>query len=425
MANVFSAKCSLPYEALAGWRRPLSAGLLATQTLAASTPDDAVVHKWRILRALTLAKGRLGLSDRALNVLDALLTFHPETALTPGAGLTVFPSNRELALRARGPALKTLQRALAQLMEAGLIIRRDSPNGKRYARRGQGGEIAQAFGFDLTPLIARAAEIEAVAAEVEGEMRHIALLRERITLHRRDIAKTIAMAVEAGAPGDWHGFMVRHQALSGRLRRTEPMADLEPLAADLNALHVELAKCLEEFLKTHNMTCSDRQDGSDIQNSNTEPLESEPCFRESWGQGSSKLSEADRPPYSKAGQGSASPPKPQAYPLGMVIDACPDLNDWAKSGSIGGWSEFVTAAGTARSALGISPSAYEDARDVMGEIPAAIVVAAILQKGESVRSPGSYLRGLTEKARGGDFSLGPMLMALLRAKVRSGERKRA
>jgi replication initiation protein RepC len=406
-------------------RRPLSAGLIATQTLAASTPDDAVVHKWRILRALTLAKGRLGLSDRALNVLDALLTFHPETALTPGAGLTVFPSNRELALRARGPALKTLQRALAQLMETGLIIRRDSPNGKRYARRGQGGEIAHAFGFDLTPLIARAAEIEAVAAEVEGEMRHITLLRERITLHRRDIAKTIAMALDADAPGDWQGFMARHQALSGRLRRTEPMADLEPLAADLHALHVEVAKCLEGFFKTHNMTCNDRQDGSDIQNSNTEPLESEPCFRKSWEQGSSEPSEADRSPLSKAGPGSAPPAKPQAYPLGMVIDACPDLIDWAKSGSIGGWSEFVSAAGTARSALGISPSAYEDARDVMGEIPTAIVVAAILQKGESVRSPGSYLRGLTEKARVGDFSLGPMLMALLRAKVRSGERKRA
>jgi replication initiation protein RepC len=406
-------------------RRPLSAGLLATQTLAASTPDDAVVHKWRILRALTLAKGRLGLSDRALNVLDALLTFHPETALTPGAALTVFPSNRELALRARGPALKTLQRALAQLMEAGVIIRRDSPNGKRYARRGHGGEIAHAFGFDLTPLIARASEIEAVAAEVEGELRHIALLRERITLHRRDIAKTIAMAVEAGAPGEWHGFMVRHQALSGRLRRMEPMAALEPLAADLHALHIEVAKCLEGFLKTQNMTRSDRQDGTDIQNSNTEPSESEPCFQGSWGQGTSEPSKADRSPSSKAGQESASPPKPQAYPLGMVIDACPDLIDWAKSGSISGWSEFVVAAGTARSALGISPSAYEDARDVMGEIPAAIVVAAILQKGESVRSPGSYLRGLTEKARGGDFSLGPMLMALLRSKVRSGERKRA
>ena len=108
-----------------------------------------------------------------------------------------------------------------------------------------------------------------------------------------------------------------------------------------------------------------------------------------------------------------------------MLDACPDLIDWAKGGGVSGWPEFVATAGTVRSALGISPSAYEDARSVMGEIPAAIVVAAILQKGESVRSPGSYLRGLTEKARAGEFSLGPMLMALLRAKVRSGERKRA
>jgi replication initiation protein RepC len=406
-------------------RRPLSAGLLATQTLAASTPDDAVVHKWRILRALTLAKGRLGLSDRALTVLDALLTFHPETALTPGPGLTVFPSNRELALRARGPALKTLQRALAQLMEAGLIIRRDSPNGKRYARRGQGGEIAQAFGFDLTPLIARAAEIEGVAAEVEAELRQIALLRERITLHRRDIAKTIAMALEAHAPGDWQGFTARHQRLSGRLRRTEPVADLAPLAAELAALHADVAKCLEGFLETQNMTCSDRQNGSDIQNSNAEPSESEPRFRRSWGRGSEQPCEAGRSPSGRGGEGSSSPPKPQAYPLGLVLDACPDLIDWAKGGGVSGWPEFVATAGTVRSALGISPSAYEDARSVMGEIPAAIVVAAILQKGESVRSPGSYLRGLTEKARAGEFSLGPMLMALLRTKLRSGERKRA
>jgi replication initiation protein RepC len=39
-----------------------------------------------------------------------------------------------------------------------LIVRRDLPKGKRLARRGDG-EIAEAFGFDRTPLIARAAEI--------------------------------------------------------------------------------------------------------------------------------------------------------------------------------------------------------------------------------------------------------------------------
>src|SRR5215204_7344184 len=52
-------------------------------------------------------------------------------------------------MRAHGPAAATLRRALAQLVETGIVIRRDSPNGKRYARRGQGGQVEQAFGFDL------------------------------------------------------------------------------------------------------------------------------------------------------------------------------------------------------------------------------------------------------------------------------------
>ncbi len=119
-------------------RRPLSLGQMAAQALAKDMQQDAAVHKWRILRSLTLAKGRLGLSDRALSVLDALLSFHPDTALTLGPELTVFPSNRELAIRAKGCALRTLQSALGQLVEAGLVIRRDSPNGKRYVRRGEG-----------------------------------------------------------------------------------------------------------------------------------------------------------------------------------------------------------------------------------------------------------------------------------------------
>ncbi len=78
----------------------------------------------------------------------------------------------------------TLRRHLAALVDAGLIIRRDSPNGKRFARRGQGGARSRnAFRFRyLTPLVARAADIETLAQEVRAENRAIALLREKITL---------------------------------------------------------------------------------------------------------------------------------------------------------------------------------------------------------------------------------------------------
>ena len=52
---------------------------------------------------------------------------------------------------------------------AGLIQRKDSPNGKRYARRDKGGDIEQAFGFDLSPLLARAVELAGLAQEVAAE----------------------------------------------------------------------------------------------------------------------------------------------------------------------------------------------------------------------------------------------------------------
>jgi hypothetical protein len=89
----------------------------------------------------------------------------------------------------------------------------------------------------------------------------------------------------------------------------------------------------------------------------------------------------------------------------MVLEACPDIVDYARHG-IGSWRDFLATAGLVRSALGISPSAWEDARAVLGEEDAAVMVAAILQRGEAIKSPGGYLRSLTDKGRAGGFLSG-------------------
>ena len=167
--------------------------------VAKQRPPEAAVHKWKIFRALCTARERLGVSERSLAVLNALLTFHPETVLT-GNDLIVFPSNEQIALRAHGMPSSTMRRHLALLVDAGLIIRRDSPNGKRYARKGRGGAVSQAFGFDLSPLVARAAEIEGLAETVMAEERALRYARERITLARRDIVKMIATGLEEAIP---------------------------------------------------------------------------------------------------------------------------------------------------------------------------------------------------------------------------------
>src|SRR5690606_5932906 len=105
--------------------------------------------KWQLLRALTEARAAYNLSDRTICVLDALLSFHQARELDGSEPIIVFPSNAELSLRSRGMADATLRRHLAALVAAGLILRRDSPNGKRYCRRDERGRVEDVYGFDL------------------------------------------------------------------------------------------------------------------------------------------------------------------------------------------------------------------------------------------------------------------------------------
>ena len=398
-------------------RRSLTLAHVATQATAKARPPDKAVHKWQVFRAICTAKARIGVSERALAILDALLSFHPETTLS-GEGLIVFPSNEQLALRAHGMPPATLRRHLAALVDCGLIIRRDSPNGKRFARKGRGGTVEMAFGFDLSPLVARAEEFEAWAEGVQAEERALRLVRERITLCRRDIAKMIATGIEEGVPirragqgpSDWTEIHGLYRSILDRIPRTAAREELEPIANDLTLLAAEILTLLESHVKSSNSSASESQTERHIQNSNPNSLiDLEPGSQESRGPKSEPHAEPSRPPQ-------------QGFPLGMVLDACPDIVDYAEGG-IANWRDLQATATVVCSMLGISPSAWEAAQSVMGELPAAIVVAAILQRATAITSAGGYLRELTRKAEAGEFSLGPMLMALIGRRKR--EKRRA
>lgn len=404
-----------PYQSTTPFgRRSLTLAHVATQIASAARPPEKVVHKWQIFRTICTARPRLGVSERALAVLNALLTFHPETALSGADGLVVFPSNQQLSLRAHGMPASTLRKYLAVLVDAGLVIRRDSPNGKRYARKGASGDVELAFGFDLSPLLVRAEEFEALAAELEAEARAVKLARERITLCRRDIAKMIATAIEEGvpAPGDgrsrstWPNIYAAFRGIVDGIPRTPTRAELDRVAEELTQLADDILNTLESHIKSTKTSASDAINERHIQNSKPDPLtDLEPAFRES-GAG---RAEPDTQPARRA---------EAIYPLGMVMNACPDIANYAKGG-ISNWRDLLATAAVVRSMLGISPSAWEEAQAIMGEQQAAVVVACILQRGEAIRSAGGYLRDLTEKARADEFSLGPILMSQINTQLRA------
>ncbi|MFW8696389.1 helix-turn-helix domain-containing protein, partial [Mesorhizobium japonicum] len=82
------------------------------------------VHKWHVFQHVREARDAVGATDRALAILNALLSFHPDTAFNGDSDLVVFPSNEQRISRANGMSPATLRRHLAVLVQCGLVIRR-------------------------------------------------------------------------------------------------------------------------------------------------------------------------------------------------------------------------------------------------------------------------------------------------------------
>lgn len=385
----------------------MTLGMISSQLAAKAKPDAAIVHKWHVFQHIKEARQVLGATDRALTILHALLSFHPEIALEADSELIVWPSNEQLMARANGMPPTTLRRHLAVLVDCGLIIRRDSPNGKRYARKGQGGEIEQAYGFDLAPMVARAEEYKTLAAAVQAEKKAFRVAKERLTILRRDIVKMIEAGLEEGVPGNWKRFQQAYQEIAGQIPRTAPRQLLESIGGEMESLWREIRELLETFAKTQNTDANESHSGRHIQNSNPDlPSESESGLAKEDEAGGSAAANHNLPSLPK-----------RELPLGIVLDACPNMRWLIKGGEIRHWKDLLAAAELARPMLGISPSAWREAREVLGDQQAAITLAAIHQKADQISSAGGYLRSLTDRAKDGKFSVWPMMMALLRAKL--------
>ncbi|WP_349962995.1 plasmid replication protein RepC [Rhizobium sp. ZPR3] len=389
-------------------RRPVTLALVRRQTAAAEIKHGKTVDKWKVLRDASAAMELLGIQSNSLAVLDALLSFYPDNELSQDAQLIVFPSNAQLTLRAHAMSGATLRRHLALLVEAGLIIRRDSANGKRYARRDGDGQIENAFGFDLSPLLARSEELAALAQQVFADRANLRRAKENLTICRRDVRKLITAAIEEGAEGDWLAVENVYVALVRKIPRAPTLSDVRAILEEMEMLRAEVINRLETQKLPENISSNDAHIEQHKQNSNTESIyESEPCSEKEQG---AKFSGNARPP------GEAT----KAFPLSVVLKACPTISNYGPDGTIRSWRDLMSAAVVVRSMLAVSPSAYQDACEVMGPENAAAAVACMLERANFISSPGGYLRDLTRRSERGEFSLGPMIMALLRANGQVG-----
>ena len=397
----------MEYTPISPFMRPIShAHLRVIERPEASVPGRPV-NKWELLRELSKAQAAFGVSERDLTVLQGLLSFFPDDALGGNAEMVVFPSNKAICERLNGMPCSTMRRHLARLVEAGLLQRRDSPNGKRYVRKH--GEERVAFGFDLSPLYCQSEEIARAAEAVREAEERVRRLREVVSLMRRDLA-ALAEFGDDMQPGLGIWDQLRDKAIltARALRRKLSIEDLAAYRADLEAL-LDQARNIIDGSETEEMNTNDARSERHHHNSNKESIDLEPALEKSGAAAGVPDVDRDEPVADVDEQDTRHLPK---IPLHLVIAACPSLKTFYQ-GEIRHWHQLFDAACHVRPAMGISASAWEEAQRFMGPEQASIVVSAMLERFEDIRSPGGYLRALTAKAVAGEFSCGPMVMALI------------
>lgn len=341
----------------------------AVQNIHAPGPD-----KWVLLQDLTDAAEHYGLNHRTLAVLKALLSFLPDRHIPQGPGAVVFPSNRTLSNRLSGMPESTLRRHLSALVASGIVSRQDSPNRKRYAKR-LGGNLALAFGFDLSPLARLSADIHDHAQKAQQRQEEIALLRNQIMILRNTVIEV-----------EGQGALTDETA---RLLRRKPCRRTLQEALNTLANHVEKFSTGDQ--EQPEMSGSDRQTERHIQVSKRDYSDSEP-------------------PRCTADH------KTSQITLHDVLERCTGFKDFFPE-KITGWRHLCAIANRLSVMMGIDQPVFDAARHSMGTEQASIVVLCMLEKASAIRQAGAYLRYLTQRAIEGQFRVSHMLNALPRQEI--------
>lgn len=402
----------MDYTPVTPFRRPINAAILHYQAAAQQDLPPSGVNKWEALRELAAARIAFGLSDRDLSVLQALVSFHQATIVGGNHSETVVhPSNKAICERLNGMPCSTMRRHLANLVQTGFVVRRDSPNGKRYARRY--GDEKIAFGFDLAPLAQRFIEVCEAAEAVRAAEERYKRLRSTVSLMRRDLAGLVDYGRSLRPDrAIWDQASDLCVLTARDLRRKLDFAELQQIESALSGA-LNAIRDLLEPVQSQDMSTNEATNEQHYQNSNKDSYDFEPRLEKAQGE----VSVSD-PATALVSEGRTDEPVPvdnnlPRIPLGLVLAACSEYRTYAER-PVRHWHDLVRVADVIRPMMGISPSAWDEAKQCMGPEEASVVILAMLERFGDIRSPGGYLRSLSAKAALGEFSCGPMIMALMR-----------
>jgi len=378
--------------ASSGGRR-LRHAALAAKKLAVEA--GRTVTRKELSAAARDAEKALGLRPAQRQVLDELVACWGELELER---LLVWPSNDRLE-RGTGLTARAIRRIICELVDLGLVIPKDSPNGKRYAIRDLAGEIIDAFGFDLTPIYARRGEWTSLLTEQKAmrDIRRRAF--DEVTIARRATEEAISALAQHHPDLDRSDLEDRYSELMART----PGRSTADLPTGLLQDWQDLRTLAEEaFYQTANgglrVTHKETNNGSP----------SEACTK-----GFPKKAEAVLPNERPAEHLSPA----------LIVEACPTVSDYGRP--IRTIDDLVGAGRYLRASLGAHESAWNEAVADIGPVGAAVAVLYVLQLYEDdvssgssrIKNPGGYFRALVRMVKAGKINLEVELLAMRRRRM--------
>ena len=336
-----------------------------------SQPD-----RFSLIEVVRKASTTLGLKAPIIATLDALLSCLPPKR----SHNFVFASNATIAFKRNGISDRTIRRHITQLVEAGLLVRSDSPNRKRFSKSDMSTGSVLRFGFDLSPLFKSYAQVCAMAENCAKQASHISFLRTKI---RCAIARTREL--------DESSFDAENALRA--LRRKLSAEELYCILNSLVSVEENQGTNVGADMSTEvELSATDGQNVRHYHNSKKELIDSDVAEK------------------TKNGR-----PEGQQVSIRSLVDACDEAASYLQRPAES-LSDVIGHARTLAPMMGIDSTAYHAAEDRLGEIGTAVTVWGLLQLQGKIRQIGAYFRAITTGKRSSSFDPWAMIKSLVKQK---------
>ena len=294
--------------------------------------------------------------------------------------ILVWPSN-DFLLERTGIPERSIRYAIHRLIKEGVVIAKDSPNGKRYAQRKPDGTILRAFGFDLTPLVNRIGEFKARMEELKAVERERKLALDEITILRRSVQETLIELHEHYPETSVAQAQERFEKLLETLPRRSGKACVKDALGLWKTLSADVDKIYTAACGGNNGRHKD----------NNKYAFYSSCYK-----------------GYRFGESGAL--RRETSNIRDLESACPD--SMAFIGHVCSDHEFITAASRMRGAFGISLSGWDEACASVGELNAAAAMIYVMQMqmaplpdAQPIKNAGGYYRVMVRLMKEGQVSL--------------------